>query len=65
MLGSPRDAVGRTVATYADLLALPYDVRAEIIAGEIITAPAPLLKHSKAQRALGSFIGAVAVDVRP
>jgi len=45
------------LATYADLLALPEDVRAEISNGEIVTSPAPLPKHSKAQRALGGFIG--------
>jgi Uma2 family endonuclease len=44
-------------ATYTDLFALPDDVRAEILGGEIITSPAPLPRHSKAQRALGSFIG--------
>lgn len=45
------------LATYRDLLALPEDVRAEILSGTIVTTPAPLPKHSKAQRALGSYIG--------
>jgi Uma2 family endonuclease len=45
------------LATYQDLLRLADDVRAEILAGDIVTAPAPLPKHSKAQRALGGFIG--------
>lgn len=45
------------LATYEDLLALPEDVRAEIVGGQIVTAPAPLPKHSKAQRALGAFVG--------
>ena len=45
------------LANYDDLLRLPEDVRAEVLAGEIVTAPAPLPKHSKAQRALGGFIG--------
>ncbi len=45
------------LAVYADLLALADDVRAEILAGHIITTPAPLPKHSKAQRALGRFVG--------
>jgi len=45
------------LATYEDLLALPDDVRAEVLGGRIVTAPAPLPKHSKAQRALGSFVG--------
>lgn len=44
-------------ATYEDLCSMPEDTRAEIIAGTIINAPAPLPRHSWAQRALGSFIG--------
>ncbi|MGE0791454.1 MAG: Uma2 family endonuclease [Sandaracinaceae bacterium] len=32
----------RHLATYADLLRLPEDVRAEILAGELVTSPAPL-----------------------
>lgn len=47
----------RRLATYADLLALADDVRAEILAGEIVTSPAPLPRHSNAQRALGRFVG--------
>jgi Uma2 family endonuclease len=49
--------IARQLATYTDLLALPEDVRAEILAGVIVTAPAPLPKHSNAQRALGRFVG--------
>lgn len=45
------------LATFEDLLRLPEDVRAEILQGQVITAPAPLPKHSRAQRALGSFVG--------
>lgn len=37
----------RASATYRDLLALADDVRAEILTGRIVTAPAPLPKHSK------------------
>jgi len=44
-------------ATYEDVLALPEDVRAEVLGGRVVTAPAPLPKHSKAQGALRSFIG--------
>ncbi len=33
------------------------DVRAEIVAGQVITAPAPLPRHSKAQGALRRFVG--------
>ena len=47
----------RRLATFRDLLELPEDVRAEVLGGEIVTAPAPLPRHSKAQRALGRFIG--------
>jgi Uma2 family endonuclease len=45
------------LATYADLLNLPEDVRAEVLAGTVVTSPAPLPKHSRAQRSLGSFVG--------
>lgn len=45
------------VATYADLMALPEDQRAEILNGVLETAPSPLPRHSRAQRAIGSFIG--------
>jgi Uma2 family endonuclease len=47
----------RRPATYEDLLALPDGVRAEIVAGDIVVAPAPLPRHSKVQRALGGFLG--------
>jgi Uma2 family endonuclease len=45
------------LATYADLLALPEKVRAEVIAGEVVTSPAALPRHSKIQRAIGGFLG--------
>lgn len=47
----------RMPATYADLLRLPDDVRAEILAGEVVTAPAPLPRHSRVQRSLSRFVG--------
>ena len=47
----------RTKATYADLLALGEDARAEIIDGTIETAPAHLPRHARAQRVLGRCIG--------
>lgn len=50
------DAAPRS-ATYKDLLNLSDEVRAEVLAGQIVTAPAPLPKHSRAQRALGRFVG--------
>lgn len=45
------------LATYEDLLALPDDVRGEILAGQLRTAPAPLPKHAKARGALRRFVG--------
>ena len=45
------------LATFHDLLSLGEDVRAEILAGQVVTAPAPLPRHSNAQRALGRFVG--------
>jgi len=46
------------LATYADLLRLGDDARAEILSGRVVTSPpAPLPRHSKSQRAIGSFIG--------
>jgi Uma2 family endonuclease len=45
------------LSTYKDLLALHEDVRGEIVAGQLRTAPSALPKHSRAMRALGSAIG--------
>ena len=45
------------LATYADLLALPRDARAEVLAGEIVSAPAPLPRHSHVQGSARRFIG--------
>ena len=50
-------SVAKKLATYADLLALPSDVRAEVLAGEIVTAPAPLPRHSHVQGSARRFIG--------
>jgi Uma2 family endonuclease len=44
-------------ATYADLAALPEGVRGEIFDGAVETQPAPLPRHSNAQRVLGARIG--------
>ncbi len=44
-------------ATYEDLLALPDDVRAEVIGGVIEALPSPVPRHANVQRALGRFIG--------
>lgn len=45
------------LATYADLVALPEDARVEVLAGEVVTSPAPLPRHSKAQGAARRFLG--------
>ncbi|MBZ0115741.1 MAG: Uma2 family endonuclease [Sandaracinaceae bacterium] len=47
----------RKLATYADLLALPDDVRAEVVAGEIVTLPAPLPRHGRVVRTVSRYIG--------
>jgi Uma2 family endonuclease len=45
------------LATYEDLLSLSEDVRAEILDGILVYPPAPLPRHSRAQRGLARFIG--------
>lgn len=47
----------KRLATFDDLLGLPEDARAEVIAGVVVTAPAPLPRHSRAQGALRRFVG--------
>lgn len=47
----------RALATYDDLLALGEGEKAEILAGGIVVAPAPLPRHAKAQGALARAIG--------
>jgi Uma2 family endonuclease len=47
----------RKLATWDDLVALPGDVPAEVIAGALVVPPAPLPRHARAQRALGRFVG--------
>jgi Uma2 family endonuclease len=44
-------------ATWEDLLALSEDVRAEVLGGQLLTMPAPLPRHSRAQRSLGRVVG--------
>ncbi len=46
----------KKLASYADLLALAQNVRAEIIRGLIVTSPSPLPRHARAQGVLNSFI---------
>jgi Uma2 family endonuclease len=50
-------SVAPKLATYADLLVLPADVRAEVLAGEVVTSPAPLPRHSHVQGSARRFIG--------
>jgi hypothetical protein len=45
------------LATYADLFALPDDVRAEVIGGEIVTSRALLPRQSQVLGAIRSFVG--------
>ena len=47
----------RKPATYDDLLALPAGVRAEVIGGVLMTPPAPLPRHARAQASLGRAVG--------
>jgi len=48
--------VGRTRATYADLLAVPEHLVAEIIDGELVTSPRPAPPHALAASAVGSVL---------
>jgi Uma2 family endonuclease len=47
----------RKLATWEDVLVLPEDVRAEVIAGALVMPPSPLPRHARAQGALRRFIG--------
>lgn len=47
----------RSRATYADLLAVPSNMVAEIINGELRTLPRPAPRHAKASSVLGMRIG--------
>ncbi len=44
-------------ATYADLLALPEDVRGEIVDGHVVTMPAPRPRHANSAGAVRRFVG--------
>jgi len=48
--------LARKLGTYEDLLAYPEDARVELIHDSVVTAPAPLPRHARAQRFLGSTI---------
>jgi Uma2 family endonuclease len=45
------------LATYDALLSLPPDVKAELLGGSVELSPSPLPRHSRAQRALGRYVG--------
>jgi Uma2 family endonuclease len=45
------------LATYDDLLALPEDVRAEVIDGVVVLPPSPLPRHNRVQSALTRHLG--------
>jgi Uma2 family endonuclease len=47
----------RKLATYEDLVELPGDRKAEIIAGSIVALPAALPRHSRVQGGLSVLIG--------
>lgn len=47
----------RKLATYADLLNLAEDVRAEVLGGGLVALPSPLPRHAKAQGVLRSLVG--------
>lgn len=46
-------ALARKLATYDDLLALPEDARAELLAGEVIVQPSPTVRHQRINAKLG------------
>ncbi|NOY92737.1 MAG: Uma2 family endonuclease [Deltaproteobacteria bacterium] len=49
--------LAKKLCTYEDLLAYPEDARVELIHGSVVTAPAPLPRHSNAQRFLSREVG--------
>ena len=53
----PLMSVAPRLATYDDLLALPGDVRAEVIAGQIVMQPSPLPRHSRISGAIRARVG--------
>ena len=51
------DGARSPLATYADLLALPSEERAEVLYGVVHTLPGALPEHNRVQRCLSRFIG--------
>lgn len=45
------------LATYDDLLALPEDVKAEVLGGELILQPSASFRHVRVQQCMGRYVG--------
>ena len=45
------------LATYDDLLAVPEDIKAEVLGGELVTQPSPSLRHVRVQSGMNRFLG--------
>jgi Uma2 family endonuclease len=53
---NPGMSTGRKKATYADVLAAPEHMVAEVVAGELFVSPRPAPRHLLASSALGSLV---------
>lgn len=62
MTASPSTTPAARPATYDDLRALPSDVRAEIIDGEVVVSPSPTARHNQVSKALARDLDAAALD---
>jgi Uma2 family endonuclease len=49
-------SLGRKKATYADVLAAPEHMVAEVLDGELFLSPRPALRHARAEIQLGSLL---------
>jgi len=58
-------ALARKLATYEDLLPIPEDVHAEILAGELIVQPGASNEHQYLQSGLSEHIGRLFGKKRP
>lgn len=45
------------LATYADLVALPEDIKAEVLGGELVTQPSPSFDHVNVQGGMSHYLG--------
>jgi Uma2 family endonuclease len=57
MRAVPRVPPFDRLATYDDLVALPDNVVAEIVAGELHASPRPAPRHARVEGAIGALIG--------